>query len=164
MHSDVLIFENRLIGWRSQRTIKNLGTGQNSNQWKKYKIISFLTFPACFAIPIIFSKLNYNFSNLSDIRNLQEQVKKALYYQKLFWPFTVWINCSSDLKNFANSRPSPFKSFSRSLEQFFLTVGQNNFGNKIPFLNKIILLWKQFDLVLWKLRFCYKKVKKKKKT
>ena len=26
--------------------------------------------------------------------------------------------------------------FSRSLEQFFLTVGQNNFGNKIPFLLK----------------------------
>ena len=25
-----------------------------------------------------------------------------------------------------------FKSCSRSLEQFFLTVGQNNFGNKIP--------------------------------
>ena len=25
-------------------------------------------------------------------------------------------------------------NFSRSLEQFFLTVGQNNFGNKIPFL------------------------------
>ena len=24
------------------------------------------------------------------------------------------------------------QSFSRSLEQFFLTVGQNNFGNKIP--------------------------------
>ena len=42
----------------------------------------------------------------------------------------------SDLKNFANSLPSAsnFKSFSRSLEQFFLTVGQNNFGNKIPFL------------------------------
>ena len=32
------------------------------------------------------------------------------------------MNCSSVLK-----------SFSRSLEQFFLTVGQNNFGNKIPF-------------------------------
>ena len=32
------------------------------------------------------------------------------------------------------SRPSDskFKSFSRSVEQFFLTVGQNNFGNKIP--------------------------------
>ena len=35
---------------------------------------------------------------------------------------------------FENSRPSAsnFKSFSRSLDQFFLTVGQNNFGNKIP--------------------------------
>ena len=25
-----------------------------------------------------------------------------------------------------------YKSFSQSLEQFFLTFGQNNFGNKIP--------------------------------
>ena len=68
------------------------------------------------------------------MRNLQEQVKKAFCYQKLFWPFTVWINCSSDLKHFANSRPSAsnFKSFSWSLEHFFLTVSQNNFGNKVP--------------------------------
>ena len=29
-------------------------------------------------------------------------------------------------------------SFSRSLEYFFLTVGQNNFGNKMPFLTKTI--------------------------
>ena len=57
------------------------------------------------------------------MRNLQEQIKKPFCYQKLFWPFTVWINCSSDLKNFANSRPSAsnFKSFCRSLEQFLLT-------------------------------------------
>ena len=36
--------------------------------------------------------------------------------------------CSSDLKIFANSRPSVsnFKSFSRSLEHFFLTVGQHS--------------------------------------
>ena len=41
--------------------------------------------------------------------------------QKLFWPLTVWINCSSDLKTFANCQPSAsnFKSFSHSLEQFF---------------------------------------------
>ena len=34
-----------------------------------------------------------------------------------------------------NSWPSAsnFKSFSRTLEQFFLTVGENNFDNKIPF-------------------------------
>ena len=31
-------------------------------------------------------------------------------------------------------QPSNFNFFSRSLEQFFLTIGQNNFGNKIPFL------------------------------
>ena len=97
----------------------------------------FLTFLACFSIPIIFSNLNQDFSNFLDMRNLQEQVKKAFFYQKLFWPFTVWINCSSDLKHFTNSQPSVlnFKSFSRSLEQNFLTVGQNNFGNNITFLH-----------------------------
>jgi hypothetical protein len=102
----------------------------------------FLTFPAYFLIPIISSNLNYNFSIFLDLRNLQEQVKKAFCYQKLFWSFTVWINCSSDLKNFENSRPSDlnFKSFSQSLEQFFLTVGQNYFDNKIPFLS-LIQFW-----------------------
>ena len=81
--------------------------------------------------------MNYDCSNLLDLRNLQEQVKKAFCYQKLFWPFTVWISCSSDLKIFAKNWPSAsnFKSFSRSLEHFFLTVGQDNFSNKIPFLS-----------------------------
>ena len=85
--------------------------------------------------------MNSTCSNLLDMRNLQEQVKKAFCHQKLFWPFTVWINCSRNLKNFANSRPSVSnsKSFSWSLEQFFLTVGQKNFGNKIPFLTWIFL-------------------------
>ena len=71
----------------------------------------FLTFPACFEIPMNFSNFNSNCSDLLDLRNLQEQVKKAFCYQNLFWPFTVWINCSSDLKNFANSQP-----FSQSQE------------------------------------------------
>ena len=95
-----------------------------------------------FLNPNIFSNLKSNFSNLYDMRNLQEQVKAAFCYQKLFWPFITWINCSSDLKNFANSQPSSsnFKSFSQSLEHiFFLTVGQNNFGNKIPFLQLLLL-------------------------
>ena len=35
--------------------------------------IPFLTFPACFQIPIIiFSFLNSNYSNLLDLRNIQE--------------------------------------------------------------------------------------------
>ena len=77
------------------------------------RIFLFLTFPACFSIPIIFSNLNSYCSNLSYLRNLQGQVKKAFCYQKLFWPFTVRINCSSDLKYFANSQPSAsnFKIF-----------------------------------------------------
>ena len=64
---------------------------------------NFLTFPACFSIPIIFSNFDFNCSNLSGMINLQEQVKKALCYQKFFWTFTVWIDCSNDLKYFANS-------------------------------------------------------------
>ena len=44
----------------------------------------FLTFTACFSILMIFSNLDYNCSNLLDLRNLQEQVKIAFCYQKLF--------------------------------------------------------------------------------
>ena len=103
----------------------------------------FLTFPACFSIPIIFSNLNYNCSTSLDLRNLQEQVKKAFCYQKMFWPFTVFINCSRDLKIFANSQPSAlnFKSFSKSLEQFCVTKVQNNFGNKIHTKIFVLLLF-----------------------
>ena len=98
---------------------------------------NFWTFPSCLSISIIFSYLNSNCSNLLDMRNLQEQVKKAFCYQKLFYPFAVSANCSSDLETFVNSPPSAsnFNSFSRSLEHFFLIVGQNNFGDKILFLS-----------------------------
>ena len=51
---------------------------------------SFLTFPACFSIPIIFSNLNSNCSNLLYLRNLQEQVKKIV----------LTFHCSRDIKNF----------------------------------------------------------------
>ena len=78
--------------------------------------------------------MNYNCSNSLGLRNLQEQVKKALCYQKLFWPFTVWINCSCDLKFFENSRTSEsnffliwiliqnfckFSAFSLEFQKFF---------------------------------------------
>ena len=58
--------------------------------------------------------------SLLDLRNLQNKLKILLPKT-----FTVWTNCSSDLKIFANSQPSAsnFKKNSRSLEQFFLTVG-----------------------------------------
>ena len=101
--------------------------------WK----ILFFNFSCMFLNPIIFSNLNYNCSNLLDMRKLQEQLKKAFCYQTLFWPFTVWINCSSDLKIFVNSQPSAVnsKSFSQSQEQFIQTVkGQNNFLKQNAFL------------------------------
>ena len=41
---------------------------------------------------------------------------------------SFWLFLSAPVQAASN-----FKSFSRPLEQFFLTVGQNNFGNKIPF-------------------------------
>ena len=44
------------------------------------RIHNFLTFTVCFWIPIFFSNLNSNCSNLLDLRNLHEQVKKAFCY------------------------------------------------------------------------------------
>ena len=58
-------------------------SGALDNNWKKIKYkektnkIFFLTFPACFSIQIFFSNLNFNSFDLLDMRNLQEQVKKA---------------------------------------------------------------------------------------
>ena len=47
-----------------------------------------------------------------------------------------------------HSRPLAlnFKSLSWSLEQFFLTVGQNNFGNKIPYVPLTQIITKLFVL------------------
>ena len=86
------------------------------------------------------------------MRNIQEQDKKAFCHLKLFWPFTVWINCSRDLKKNSNCRIS--KDRSRSLEQFLLTVGQNNFDYRIPIFaekTNLTLLWMQIlqQFKLW---------------
>ena len=58
----------------------------------------------------------------------------------------MWINCSSDLKIIENWWPAAanFKSFSRLRKQFFLTVSQNNFGNKLPFSNLSIFVFLNF--------------------
>ena len=44
---------------------------------------------------------------------------------------------------------SNIKSFSQSLEHFFLTVGQNNFGNKIPFFFGQFLFHAKTFLSIW---------------
>ena len=40
------------------------------------------------------------------------------------------------------------EGFSQSLEQFFVTVGQDNFGNKIPFLNYYLQGWQFLKIVI----------------
>ena len=53
-----------------------------SKIYGSWRQMTFLTFPADFWIPIIFFNFNSNCYNLLDLRNLQEQVKKAFCYQK----------------------------------------------------------------------------------
>ena len=82
-----------------------------------------------FLNPIIFSNLNFNCSNSLDLKSLQKQVKKH----------SVTKNCS-DLSLFESivlviTKFCKFLAFSLQFQKFFsifLTVGQNNFGNKIP--------------------------------
>ena len=65
-----------------------------------------------------------NCSNSLDLKTSRNKLKKH----------SVTKNCSDDLKN-SQSSALNFKSFSQSLEQFFLTVRQDNFNNKIQFQN-----------------------------
>ena len=56
-----------------------------------------------------------NCSNLLDMRNFQEQGKKTFYYQKLFQPLTVWINCFSD-----PIFSCKFSAFGLGFQKFFM--------------------------------------------
>ena len=99
---------------------------------------------------------------------VQNKLKKYTVTKNCLTLLTIWLNCPSDLKNFANSRPSAlnFKSFSRSLEQFLLTVGPNNFGNKLPFLlmhNSHFEKQNKFKHKRDKNFFCNESIKAKKK-
>ena len=78
-------FEENKAGQLWKKGIPNSeGYFTLTNGLKGFYDQSFLTFPACFSIPIIFSYFNLSFPNLSSLRNLQEQVKKAFCYQELF--------------------------------------------------------------------------------
>ena len=79
-----------------------------------------------------FSNPNFNFncSKVLDLKNLQEQAQKAFCFN-----LYCWNKCPIDLI-FANSHPSPWISnvfLNHCTRSIFLMVGQNNFGNKIPF-------------------------------
>ena len=110
----------------------------------------FSNFSCMFLNSKTFSNLYSNFSNSLDLRNLQEQVKKAFCYQKLFWPFTaVQIVLVISFLQILGIRPRFSKVSLDQYNNFYLTVGQNNFGNKIPktkqFFFKIIYIFFQIS-------------------
>ena len=87
----------------------------------------FSNFPCMqvFQSQLIFPSFNFNFSDELDQRNLQEKVEQLFCFK-----IVLTFNCSN--KMFQRSQIS--KLFLNHQNVFFLTVGQNNFGNKISFL------------------------------
>ena len=69
------------------------------------------------------------------MRNFQEQVKRAFCYQTLFWTFTVWISCSSDLKIWA--------------------LCWWNLANQILIYNRQVLICFVVATVTWKIKKIY---------
>ena len=96
----------------------------------EFTSILFLTFPVGFCLPIIFSNLNYNCSDLSDLRNLQEQIKKAFWFKNCSGLNLEWIVLVTE-KNFWNSR----------LNEFFL--------------QKVRTIWKQNTILNWHIFFLH---------
>ena len=87
--------------------------------------IHFFTFSSSFEIPIFFPDLNFNSYNAFDLRNLQGKLK-IWYVSKIV---LTWLCLKTLLKwcqKFCNL-PWISKSYSQSLEFFFLPVSQNTF-------------------------------------
>ena len=107
----------------------------------------FSNFPCIFLNRIFFSNLNSNCSNLLYLKNLQDQVKKH----------SVTKNCSglslskqivlliSKILQILHLQSRISKIVLDHFNNFFPTVGQIDFGNKIPFRLKFWLL-EQFFL------------------
>ena len=78
--------------------------------------------------PIKFSSFNLNY-NCYNVLDLQEQVKKVFCLKKISdFSLHEWIDLVIS-KKIANCK---FLKFFSITKPFFLTVGQNNFHNKIP--------------------------------
>ena len=79
--------------------------------------MNFLTFPACFYIPIIFSNTN---SNLLDMRNSRNKLKKH----------SATKNCSSGQEKLLKLKAENFANIFRHLDQFIQT-GYRNMQEKL---------------------------------
>ena len=70
------------------------------NIWQqKFLAIHFSNFSCMFLNPNIFFQFEFKFFKFIESEKPPGTSEKAICSQILFWPFTVWINCSSDLKN-----------------------------------------------------------------
>ena len=81
---------------------------------------------------ITFAQNNYNYNKIMVLWNI--------LFQKLFWPYTIWINCSSDLI-FLQLLGLVFQKVFSITTTFFFTTDQNNFGYKIPVIIIRYKLW-----------------------
>ena len=79
--------------------------------------------------------MNCNCSNLLDMKNLQEQVKKHSVTIKLIWLFTVWINCSSHLKIFEILAWPSASNFKSSITRIFFSDSRSE------------IFWKQNTII-----------------
>ena len=100
----------------SYKYVKNF---ENVPKCLSIKTYSFLTFPAYFSIPIIFSNLNSYCPNLLDLKTSRNKLKKH----------SGTKNCSG-LSLFEQIVLVISKKKSWILEQFFLTGGQKIFVTK----------------------------------
>ena len=88
----------------AQSLLEKMKTKKNSYNTLecKSKLLFMITF-CNLSCRFLNSNLNYDCSSEFYLRNLQEQVRKNIVFQKFFLPFTVQRNCASDFKTFANS-------------------------------------------------------------
>ena len=100
------------------------------------------------------------------ILGLLPRISKKISRNK-FKKHSVTKNCSdlslfeqivlviSKIWQILSLQPQISKVFYQSIEQFFLTVGQNNFGNKIPFLSSKFIFMSSNDLWMFSQSFLY---------
>ena len=135
--------------WSRWNCFWSVGARKVNNLYFKRKIFwekrVFSNFSCMLLNLNIFFQFEFNCYNF----NIWETSRNKL--KRHFWAFTVWINCSSDLKK-----------ISQSLEQFFLTVGRIILVTKYHFVwpvcaiikvgyscNKIITTWIQISHQNW---------------
>ena len=92
---------------------------------------------------------NYLFQLAFKLYWIWRNLQKSIMIQKSFWPLTVWINCYSDLRHFANSRHSAW-----NFQTFFFSINRVIISHsRSEWFYKILVIWTFFvsHLFLYKM-------------